>query len=263
MRVAVISDIHANLHALEAVLAEIVREEADEIWCLGDVVGYGPQPNECCALVRKRAVFSLCGNHDLAVVGRHRPVGLQRRRGRRGAVDARRPRARPRGWLRSLTAAGTRAGVEALPREPARPGLGLRALRRDRAREPRVDHRTAGARRPQPRRPRRLARRRPPGRRAGRRLDRDRVVGATLRCSTPDRWASRATATRGPPGSRSTSRRDGVVPADGVRRRPPPRTRSRAAACRRFWPSGSRTALSRPPVVIRPTTRARERTSRR
>jgi predicted phosphodiesterase len=69
MRVAVISDIHANLHALEAVLAEVDREAPDEVWCLGDVVGYGPRPNECCDLVRERAAISLCGNHDLAVLG--------------------------------------------------------------------------------------------------------------------------------------------------------------------------------------------------
>ena len=48
MRVAVISDIHGNYHALEAVLAEVTAEAPDEIWCLGDVVGYGPEPNRCC-----------------------------------------------------------------------------------------------------------------------------------------------------------------------------------------------------------------------
>jgi diadenosine tetraphosphatase ApaH/serine/threonine PP2A family protein phosphatase len=69
VRVAVISDVHGNLQALEAVLVDIVREGADEVWCLGDVVGYGPHPNECCALVRERASLCLCGNHDLAVVG--------------------------------------------------------------------------------------------------------------------------------------------------------------------------------------------------
>jgi diadenosine tetraphosphatase ApaH/serine/threonine PP2A family protein phosphatase len=69
MRVAVISDIHGNLHALEAVLGDVARESVDELWCLGDVVGYGPLPNECCDLVRERAAVSLCGNHDLAVLG--------------------------------------------------------------------------------------------------------------------------------------------------------------------------------------------------
>jgi predicted phosphodiesterase len=70
MRIAVISDIHANLHALEAVLAAIAAEPVDELWCLGDLVGYGPRPNECVALVREHASLCLVGNHDLAVVER-------------------------------------------------------------------------------------------------------------------------------------------------------------------------------------------------
>jgi diadenosine tetraphosphatase ApaH/serine/threonine PP2A family protein phosphatase len=69
MRVAVISDVHANLYALEAVLAEIDREPPDTIWCLGDTVGYGPRPNECCDLVRERADLVLTGNHDLLALG--------------------------------------------------------------------------------------------------------------------------------------------------------------------------------------------------
>ena len=69
MRVAVISDIHANLHALEAVLGEIDREQPDELWCLGDLVGYGPRPNECCRLVQERADLCLVGNHDLVALG--------------------------------------------------------------------------------------------------------------------------------------------------------------------------------------------------
>jgi predicted phosphodiesterase len=70
VRVAVISDIHANLHALEAVLASIDEGAPDAVWCLGDLVGYGPRPNECCALVVERADMCLIGNHDLAVLGR-------------------------------------------------------------------------------------------------------------------------------------------------------------------------------------------------
>ncbi len=70
MRIAVISDIHANLHALEAVLTAIDAEGVDEIWCLGDVVGYGPRPNESVALVRERATICLAGNHDLVVLGK-------------------------------------------------------------------------------------------------------------------------------------------------------------------------------------------------
>jgi predicted phosphodiesterase len=69
MRVAVVSDIHGNLHALEAVLAEIDREQPDALWCLGDLVGYGPRPNECCATTRLRCDLCLAGNHDLGVLG--------------------------------------------------------------------------------------------------------------------------------------------------------------------------------------------------
>jgi predicted phosphodiesterase len=69
MRVAVISDIHGNLTALEAVLTALDADPVEAVWCLGDVVGYGPLPNECCDLVRERASVTLCGNHDLAVRG--------------------------------------------------------------------------------------------------------------------------------------------------------------------------------------------------
>ncbi len=69
MRVAVISDIHANLPALEAVLEAIDDAGVEEIWCLGDVVGYGAQPDACTDLVRERCDVCLVGNHDLAVLG--------------------------------------------------------------------------------------------------------------------------------------------------------------------------------------------------
>jgi diadenosine tetraphosphatase ApaH/serine/threonine PP2A family protein phosphatase len=70
MRVAVVSDIHANLAALEAVLAAVDARPPDELWCLGDLVGYGARPNECCAAIAERAAICLAGNHDLAVAGR-------------------------------------------------------------------------------------------------------------------------------------------------------------------------------------------------
>jgi len=73
MRAAVISDVHANLHALEAVLAAIDRERPDALWCLGDVVGYGPQPSRSCAVVAAHSDIGLVGNHDLGVIG---SVGL-------------------------------------------------------------------------------------------------------------------------------------------------------------------------------------------
>ncbi len=69
MRLALISDIHSNLPALEAVLADLESARIDEVWCLGDVVGYGAQPDECAALVRERCSICLVGNHDLAALG--------------------------------------------------------------------------------------------------------------------------------------------------------------------------------------------------
>jgi predicted phosphodiesterase len=70
MRVAVISDIHGNLHALQAVLGAIGDDKVDAIWCLGDLVGYGPRPNACTTTVARSASICLVGNHDLGVIGR-------------------------------------------------------------------------------------------------------------------------------------------------------------------------------------------------
>ena len=68
VKVAVIADIHSNLEALRAVLAE--AKNVKEIWCLGDVVGYGPNPNECCEIVKKKAKYCVAGNHDWGVLGK-------------------------------------------------------------------------------------------------------------------------------------------------------------------------------------------------
>jgi predicted phosphodiesterase len=69
MRVAIISDIHANRHAFEAVLSDIADSAVDEVWCLGDLVGYGAEPDACVELAREATVVCLAGNHDLAVAG--------------------------------------------------------------------------------------------------------------------------------------------------------------------------------------------------
>jgi len=67
MRILIISDIHANLNALEAVLSD--AGEFDSCWCLGDLVGYGPDPNECIQLVRQFPnLMCLLGNHDAAAL---------------------------------------------------------------------------------------------------------------------------------------------------------------------------------------------------
>jgi len=68
MRIAFISDIHGNLEALEAVFKDIDSLAIDEVICLGDIVGYGANPNECVDLVRQRCSVILLGNHDAAAV---------------------------------------------------------------------------------------------------------------------------------------------------------------------------------------------------
>ena len=68
-RVALVSDVHGNLPAFKAVLEDAQDEGVDEIWCLGDTVGYGPRPNECCRLVQERSTVCLVGNHDLVALG--------------------------------------------------------------------------------------------------------------------------------------------------------------------------------------------------
>ena len=68
MRILVISDIHANLSALDAVIKD--AGGFDQVWCLGDIVGYGPEPNECISRLREFNIICLAGNHDLAVVGK-------------------------------------------------------------------------------------------------------------------------------------------------------------------------------------------------
>jgi predicted phosphodiesterase len=69
MRIALLSDVHGNLPAFEAVLADVEAVGAEEIWCLGDLVGYGAEPNQCVELARERCELCLAGNHDLVVTG--------------------------------------------------------------------------------------------------------------------------------------------------------------------------------------------------
>jgi len=70
VRLALISDIHANLEALQATLADIAAQDVDRIVCLGDIVGYNANPAECIALIRDADALCVAGNHDLAVCGR-------------------------------------------------------------------------------------------------------------------------------------------------------------------------------------------------
>lgn len=113
MRVAVVSDIHSNLHALDAVLAAIDAEAPDEIWCLGDLVGYGPKPNECCAAIAERADVCLAGNHDLAVRG---TIDLEEFHGDAGLAAT---------WTRQVLEPEWHALLERLEPEGAAHGVAL------------------------------------------------------------------------------------------------------------------------------------------
>ena len=104
---------HSNLAALEAVLAAIDAAPPDEIWCLGDVVGYGPRPNECCEIVESRANVCLGGNHDLAVRG---TIDLDEFRGD-AAIAAR--------WTRDVLSDGARAFLDRLEPQDERDGVAL------------------------------------------------------------------------------------------------------------------------------------------
>ncbi len=68
MRLAILSDIHGNLTALQRVLKRLESLQIDDMICLGDVVGYGPYPNECCNIIQNNCRFCIAGNHDFAAL---------------------------------------------------------------------------------------------------------------------------------------------------------------------------------------------------
>jgi predicted phosphodiesterase len=121
MRVAICSDIHGNRQAFEAVIAAAELERADELWCLGDLVGYGADPDACVALADAHCTVCLAGNHDLAVVD---VLSLEEfSRGAALAARWTRDVIRPdtRDFLLSLAPKGSADGVglfHASPRDP-------------------------------------------------------------------------------------------------------------------------------------------------
>jgi diadenosine tetraphosphatase ApaH/serine/threonine PP2A family protein phosphatase len=121
VRVAVITDIHANLPALEAVLTAIDRDKVDEIWCLGDTIGYGAEPDECADLVRERCQLCLVGNHDLAVLGALDVAAFSEAAAVAVAWTRENVAERTLALLRELEPSGEREGIalfHASPRDP-------------------------------------------------------------------------------------------------------------------------------------------------
>lgn len=103
MRLGLLSDVHANLAALEAVLARLDEERVDGLLCAGDLVGYGPQPDACVAALAAAGVRSVAGNHDLIALGQ---LGLERTDAlARTTLE----------WTRTALAPASREALRALP----------------------------------------------------------------------------------------------------------------------------------------------------
>jgi predicted phosphodiesterase len=113
MRVAIASDIHGNKQAFQAVIRAAEDDGADELWCLGDLVGYGAEPDACVALADAHCTICLAGNHDLAVVD---VLSLD---------DFSRGAALAAQWTRDVIAAETREYLLSLSPKGSSEGLGL------------------------------------------------------------------------------------------------------------------------------------------
>jgi predicted phosphodiesterase len=106
MRILVLSDIHANLAALEAVLNDAQSFDHEAVWCLGDIVGYGPEPDECIARIRQLKPCAVVGNHDWAVLGKMDAEDFNRE-ARQGVL-----------WTREKLNAESLAWLSDLPNDP-------------------------------------------------------------------------------------------------------------------------------------------------
>ncbi|MCB9910619.1 MAG: metallophosphoesterase family protein [Planctomycetes bacterium] len=130
VKIALISDIHANREALDAVLAHLGGQGVDRVYCLGDVVGYGPDPEYCVDVIRSQCAITLMGNHDEGLF--HGAKGFNDHA--RAALEFTRKRMRPRWfsarivkqrweWLRTLPQRhqeGRFLFVHGSPRDPVR-----------------------------------------------------------------------------------------------------------------------------------------------
>lgn len=127
MRYGVLSDIHGNLPALRATVARLRAAGVDRWLCAGDVIGYGPQPNECVELVADLGAVTVAGNHELMLLG-----GIPDDRAGKLARDTLR-------WTRGVLRDDVRAWLAALPRRTAVPGIALAHATLDSA-ERRIHH---------------------------------------------------------------------------------------------------------------------------
>ena len=103
MKYGVFSDVHGNLEALEAVLHALRQENVDRVWCLGDLVGYGANPNECVDRIREAAHAVVIGNHDAACIGAESSEGFNPNA--KIAVD----------WTGNQLSASNKAWIRSLP----------------------------------------------------------------------------------------------------------------------------------------------------
>jgi predicted phosphodiesterase len=121
MRVAVISDIHSNLPALQAVLADVGSHDPEQVWCLGDIVGYGAHPDDCAEVVSDVVEVCLAGNHDLVIRGDIDIRYFAMSAGAAARWTVKKIRDDTREFLAGLAPLGQTAGVglyHASPRDP-------------------------------------------------------------------------------------------------------------------------------------------------
>ncbi|MEJ7716922.1 MAG: metallophosphoesterase family protein [Thermoleophilaceae bacterium] len=238
-RVAIISDVHGNLPAFRAVLEDAERVGVDALWCLGDLVGYGAQPDECVALARRRCDRCLLGNHDLVALGRLDVTTFSPNAAIAATWTAERLGVEARDYLSGLATHEPDPPIglfHASPRDPVweyvlstmQAGGCMDAMD---ARMGAIGHSHVALHFSRPDGgPHRAA-----SRRAGRRSISPRAGGS----STPGESGSRATATRAPRGCCSTS--DGQGPPGIAWNTPSMRLHapSRRPNCPGRWPRGS------------------------
>lgn len=121
MKIGVFSDIHGNLEALDAVLGDMTLSGTDRFWCLGDVVGYGADPNECVERVRNIAETTVLGNHDLACVDLSETANFNRYAREACTWTEGQLTEKSREWLKSLELTATIDDVTLVHSSPYQP----------------------------------------------------------------------------------------------------------------------------------------------